>query len=131
MNIAEKKNTGKCFSLQEPENNLPSCSGLQNRKQTKGKETGKERKRPKIDSSSDEESVLSLSNESSDSDAENYGKKSPNDEDAICLYCDGKYSEDKKGEKSIQCLECMQWCHTECSGADNDMFVCEYCKKCC
>jgi hypothetical protein len=21
-------------------------------------------------------------------------------------------------------IECMQWCHTECAGAENDMFLC-------
>jgi len=32
-----------------------------------------------------------------------------------------------EGENST-CLCCMHWCSTECSGAGNDIFICEFCK---
>ncbi|CAH1966959.1 unnamed protein product [Acanthoscelides obtectus] len=38
------------------------------------------------------------------------------DEDAICGYCDGKFSEDQRGEIWIQCILCLQWFHEQCSG---------------
>lgn len=107
-------------NLQLP-NTQPSCSGLVTRK------TQAQKKGRYVESSSDEE-TNSLSDVSADPDLQEVGVVRPDDKDATCFYCDGKFSEDRRGEMWIQCLECQQWCHTECSSAENDMFVCEYCK---
>jgi hypothetical protein len=36
-----------------------------------------------------------------------------------CPYCQELFSTDKCGEKLITCIKCHQWCHEECSGADD------------
>ncbi|KAJ4429961.1 hypothetical protein ANN_22165, partial [Periplaneta americana] len=39
--------------------------------------------------------------------------------DAECLYCNEKFSFDKRGEKWNICTKCGIWCHEECSGDDD------------
>lgn len=46
--------------------------------------------------------------------------------DAKCLYCEGLYSMDTRGESWIQCISCKLWAHEECSGIETDAFFCEF-----
>lgn len=65
----------------------------------------------------------------SDSDFElPIGKKKPEDEDATCIFCESKFSNDTKGELWVQCVMCSMWAHNECSGAEKDIYVCDFCK---
>lgn len=50
--------------------------------------------------------------------------------DAKCVYCDGKFSDDTRGEVWIQCISCHDWCHENCAGSENkDQFVCDICDE--
>ena len=56
------------------------------------------------------------------------GQKKPDDSDAQCIFCEGRFSEDRKGELWVQCLMCNLWCHVDCAGADRDEYVCDFCR---
>ena len=73
------------------------------------------------DSSSDSDSEIQLP----ESDSSDIGDE---DEDAECLFCTGRFSEDKHGEKWAQCSKCYRWAHEDC-GVEEDNFVCPGCKK--
>ena len=65
----------------------------------------------------------------SDSDLElPIGMKKPEDEDATCIFCESKFSDDTKGELWVQCVMCSMWAHNECSGAEKDIYVCDFCQ---
>lgn len=51
---------------------------------------------------------------------EDFATNTPQKEDAICFYCNGKCLDNKK--------QCQQWCHGDSSGCESDHFICEYCK---
>jgi hypothetical protein len=89
-------------------------------KQKENKETIGKRKR---------ESALS----SSDSD-EDFKKpilvesEEGNDDDAECHYCMEVFSTDRREKEWIACIRCHQWCHEECSGADDyQKFLSAFC----
>lgn len=65
----------------------------------------------------------------SDLDMDEPGQLRPESEDATCIFCDTKFSEDCKGELWIQCFMCKLWAHGECAGLESDMYVCDYCKR--
>lgn len=52
------------------------------------------------------------------------------DEDAECLFCAGRFSEDNEGEDWIRCCKCFKWSHrpTLCAGSDDKIFICDLCK---
>ena len=55
--------------------------------------------------SSSSENLTFHSDESPDLELGNEGdKKTPVDQDAECMFCDGKFSEDFKGELWLKCL---------------------------
>lgn len=56
------------------------------------------------------------------------GVKNPGDDDAVCLFCNSCFSEDKHGELWVQCLKCEMWAHNECAGCEKDYYVCDFCK---
>ena len=53
----------------------------------------------------------------------------PTDEDAQCFFCNGKYSEDKRGEEWVKCLICEMWVHGDCSGYESGIYRCDYCNN--
>nr|CAD7398609.1 unnamed protein product [Timema cristinae] len=53
--------------------------------------------------------------------------KEPDNKDTECIFCDGKFSEDSKGEIWIQCLSCSLWAHLDCTGAEKADYVCDFC----
>lgn len=53
----------------------------------------------------------------------------PTDEDAECFFCNGKYSEDKRGEEWVKCLICEMWVHGDCGGYESGIYICDYCKN--
>lgn len=57
------------------------------------------------------------------------GKEAPDNEDALCMFCDGAFKDDCRGEVWVKCEMCEQWAHTECAGAENDScYVCDFCR---
>ncbi|KAF5295304.1 hypothetical protein FQA39_LY13169 [Lamprigera yunnana] len=49
-----------------------------------------------------------------------------NEEDAECLYCNGLFSQDTRGDKWIRCSLCFRWCHEECAESDKKAFVARF-----
>ena len=48
--------------------------------------------------------------------------------DTECLICGELFSKSRPKEQWIQCLECGDWCHYDCtSGESSRGFVCEFC----
>lgn len=50
------------------------------------------------------------------------------DDDAWCMFCDRKFSEDSKGELWVMCAMCSLWAHVDCAGADKDVYICDFCR---
>lgn len=50
------------------------------------------------------------------------------EDDALCIFCGGAFSNDVRGELWIRCLLCDSWCHTLCSGSENEHYICDFCK---
>lgn len=63
-----------------------------------------------------------------DMDIDEIGQLVPDDHDAACLFCDGRFSDDQRGELWIQCFMCNQWAHEQCSGAEKDAYICDFCQ---
>lgn len=56
------------------------------------------------------------------------GVSVPDDDDAVCLFCEGFFSKDTKGELWVQCIACEMWAHNDCAGCEKDAYVCDFCK---
>lgn len=52
----------------------------------------------------------------------------PEDDDAVCMFCEGRFSNDTRGELWIMCFMCSMWAHNECAGAEKDNYICDFCK---
>ncbi|KAF5276845.1 hypothetical protein FQA39_LY06397 [Lamprigera yunnana] len=86
---------------------------------------GTSKKQKKSDADSDEDS--NAANESivpadDDTDIDDIGQIVPDDKDATCLFCDGRFSEDHREELWVRCLMCNMWAHEHCSGAEKDNY---------
>ncbi|GBM97071.1 hypothetical protein AVEN_134360-1 [Araneus ventricosus] len=57
----------------------------------------------------------------------NVGDK-PDSSEATCIFCDGKFSEDTRGEVWVKCVMCQMWAHLDCAGAQTASYVCDFCK---
>ena len=51
------------------------------------------------------------------------------EQDADCVFCTGRFSEDHNGEERIRCAKHFRWAHTLCAGMEEDS-VCEVCLFC-
>jgi len=94
----------------------------------KGKELLKKRlnfeKNVKESSTEDENSVSSGTSE-----LELLPGVSPSkDDDAWCMFCDRKFSEDCKGELWVMCVMCSLWAHVDCAGAEKGVYTCDFCR---
>ena len=50
-------------------------------------------------------------------------------DDTVCLTCGEFYHDSAPGEKWIQCDECKDWAHEDCSNIVNkNFFVCDDCE---
>jgi len=81
--------------------------------------------------SSDSNSLATSGNNTDSSDDVGMRNEAaaPAEEDAECFFCNGKYSEDKRGEEWVQCLMCDLWVHAACGGYESGVYVCDYCKN--
>ncbi|XP_073975188.1 uncharacterized protein [Rhodnius prolixus] len=77
--------------------------------------------RKKCDSSSseDESQVPLVSTDDDDSSDE---------DDTPCFIWEKSFSEDKRGEKWVQCTKCFNWCHELCASFPKvRKFICDFC----
>ncbi|KAK9745414.1 hypothetical protein QE152_g6939 [Popillia japonica] len=56
------------------------------------------------------------------------GEMPAEEDDALCIFCGEAFSNDVGGELWIRCLLCDSWCHTLCSGCENEHYICDFCK---
>ena len=49
------------------------------------------------------------------------------EQDADCVFCTCRFSEDHNREDWVQCAKCFRWAHTLCAGMEED-FVYESCQ---
>ena len=117
-------------SAKKPKKTLEhECETSQAKRKGKMPTEKKRKNVRRLDLDSDESDNEPVIVHESDSELElPVGLEKPGDEDAACIFCERKFSEDKKGELWVQCLECSMWAHNECAGADKDVYVCDYCK---
>lgn len=54
---------------------------------------------------------------------------SDEDNDAECIYCTGRFSDDHNGEDWVRCASCTLWSHTSCADLGAAVFVCDFCAK--
>jgi hypothetical protein len=64
-------------------------------------------------SDSDTELTVPLVNDSTEED----------EQDADCVHCTGRFSEDRNGEDWIRCAKCFRLAHTLCTGMEEDIGV--------
>lgn len=68
-------------------------------------------------SDSDDEPVF---DDDSDMDA--------SDADVECMFCNGLFSEDVRGEQWIRCRKCCRWVHEDCANSDKKKeYICDIC----
>ncbi|GBO36452.1 hypothetical protein AVEN_183334-1 [Araneus ventricosus] len=53
----------------------------------------------------------------------------PDSREATCIFYDGKFSEDTRGEVWVKCVMCQMWAHLDCAGAETANYVCDFCKE--
>ena len=54
-----------------------------------------------------------------------YSTKESENKDAECIFYNGKFSEDERGEIWIKCFSCSLWVHLEFSAVENVEYICE------
>ncbi|GBM15005.1 hypothetical protein AVEN_266905-1 [Araneus ventricosus] len=52
----------------------------------------------------------------------------PDSRKATCIFCDGKFSEDTRGEVWVKCVMCQMLAHLDCAGTETASYVCDFCK---
>lgn len=80
------------------------------------------------ESSSEEDEGEEFDPADDDLDIDQIGEYAPENNDAICLFCGTRFSDDIRGELWVQCLMCHLWAHEQCSGAEKDAYVCDFCR---
>lgn len=85
-------------------------------------------KRTREKSSSEEDGGQEFAPADDDLDMDQIGQFVPENNDATCLFCDEHFSQDIRGELWVQCLMCHLWAHEQCSGAEKDAYVCDFCQ---
>jgi hypothetical protein len=45
------------------------------------------------------------------------------EQDADCVFCTGRFSEDHSGEDWLRCAKCFRWAHTLCAGMEKDFVI--------
>jgi len=53
-----------------------------------------------------------------------YDSTEEEEQDADCVFCTGRFSEDRNVGKWIRCEKCFRWARTLCADMEED-FVCE------
>ncbi|KAG5861851.1 hypothetical protein JTB14_019406 [Gonioctena quinquepunctata] len=59
--------------------------------------------------------------------SKNYHDQSDSDEEnCFCLVCLEPYGNSRPGEKGVQCIQCSNWSHEECTEQE-DLYTCQNC----
>lgn len=103
------------------------------KKTKKGKGKGKVKEKGWKRTSSDPEDSQGVTSELNIvdddlSDLDIPAGQSTEDDDAVCMFCEGRFSNDTRGEHWIMCFMCSMWAHNECAGAEKDNYICDFCK---
>lgn len=118
--------------LNQEQNSTPSTSHGKvgpTKKASKIKRPTKSKSKKNDQSESSEEGDdISVVSDSSNDPEIYLGKKPNSNDDAICVFCDGKFSEDRKGELWVQCMMCEMWAHCDCADCEKDNYVCDFCR---
>ncbi|GBM49160.1 hypothetical protein AVEN_148084-1 [Araneus ventricosus] len=93
---------------------------------TKGLQKKKNRPQKRYDSSDYYDPPLADSDDDINLDI-NDGDK-PYSRKTTCIFCDGKFSEDTRGEVWVKCVMCQTWAHLDCAVAETASYVCDFCK---
>ncbi|GBN92736.1 hypothetical protein AVEN_267125-1 [Araneus ventricosus] len=125
----------KSLEKSAPKKTSLSVPGVRNRPggragKTKGLQKKKIRPTKRYDSSSDSSDYYDPPLVDSDDDINldiNDGDK-PDSRKATCIFCDGKFSEDTRGEVWVKCVMCQMLAHLDCAGAETASYVCDFCK---
>ena len=112
-----RSNRGRPRSSAELITGSPYKRRLENCYKGKRKETSNNQQNKQKNSKAENKSVRQVSNENC-----------KQTQDEHCMYCKGKFSVDRQGEKWIQCIMCEDWCHEDCSGVEKETFICDYCE---
>lgn len=48
--------------------------------------------------------------------------------DDVCMFCGENWSPYRCNERWVRCAKCSDWAHEECSGAETDKYICDFCK---
>lgn len=78
-------------------------------------------------STSEEEDHISLKSVSSTGLVEGPGQ-TPDESDATCMFCNEQWSKSVMGEQWIKCLMCQCWAHVDCTSAEKDDYICDFCQ---
>ena len=94
------------------------------------KKSGKKLKtpKPKNEESSDSDGGSAFSVKDDSSTLSIPDSHTPTNEDAECLFCSAKFSEDRGGEMWVMCEICDMWAYSECAGYDKGRYICDFCK---
>lgn len=79
------------------------------------------------ESTSEEEDHLSLKSVSSTGLVVGPGQ-TPDESDVTCMFCNEQWSKSVRGEQWIKCLMCQCWAHVDCTSAEKDDYVCDFCQ---
>ncbi|GBP76354.1 hypothetical protein EVAR_52996_1 [Eumeta japonica] len=52
----------------------------------------------------------------------------PDNDDAICIFCEAHFSADERGEVWVKCLSCHMRAHNDCAGAETDYYIFDFCR---
>uniref|UniRef100_A0A6P7H6J4 Corepressor interacting with RBPJ 1-like n=1 Tax=Diabrotica virgifera virgifera TaxID=50390 RepID=A0A6P7H6J4_DIAVI len=85
---------------------------------SKGK-TSRRKRKVSSSSSSNSSEDSPLADSSSDESGEN---------DAECLFCTEKFSDDKYGERWLKCYQCGRWAHEDCREIKSSTFIWLFCE---
>ncbi|GBM90714.1 hypothetical protein AVEN_261636-1 [Araneus ventricosus] len=126
-----KDQLAKSLEKSAPKKTSLSVPGLRDRPggscgKTKGLQKKKIRPTKRYDSLSDSSDYYDPPIVDSDDDI-NDGDK-PDSSKAACIFCDGKFSEDTRGEVWVKCVMCQMWAHLDCAGAETASYTCDFCK---
>ncbi|XP_050509245.1 jerky protein homolog-like [Diabrotica virgifera virgifera] len=116
-------------SLKKTEDRKQSCGRGRGRGRGRicKKAQEKVRKRITVEDSDTEESDLSNIEEDTDSELSSQGSI-PDNDDAVCIFCEESYSSNSRGETWIKCQSCLLWAHNECAGAETEHYMCDFCR---
>ena len=58
-----------------------------------------------------------------------YSNKESENKDAECIFCNGKFSKDERGEIWIKCFSCSLWAPLDCTTAESAEYICDFYKQ--